>query len=53
MWCDEVWPDEKPLAILREERGQHVEPRLIDQSESILPRILEVKMAWDAKESAG
>jgi putative two-component system response regulator len=44
------WPIERVLATLRESAGSHFEPRLVQLFESILPRILAIKAAWDLKE---
>jgi putative two-component system response regulator len=47
----EAWPLERVLDALREGQGSHFEPRLVDAFLSILPRILELKAYWDARDS--
>ncbi|WP_328988052.1 response regulator [Thiorhodovibrio winogradskyi] len=44
------WPINKALETVRASSGSHFEPRLVEQFEVVLPRILEIKAAWDAKE---
>ena len=44
------WPIDKAVETLRASSGSHFEPRLVEQFETVLPRILEIKAAWDAKE---
>ncbi|MEA3642946.1 MAG: response regulator [Lamprobacter sp.] len=46
----EPWPVEKALAVMQESSGSHFEPRLIECFADILPRLLEVKAVWDARE---
>lgn len=44
------WPIERVLTTLRDSAGSHFDPRLAQLFESILPRILVIKAAWDLKE---
>lgn len=46
----DAWPVERALATLHEGSGSHFEPRLVERFASILPRILEIKSDWDARE---
>ncbi|WP_462322623.1 response regulator [Halochromatium sp.] len=46
----EAWPVETALAVIHESSGSHFEPRLIECFADILPRLLEVKATWDARE---
>ncbi|AFL73693.1 HD domain-containing phosphohydrolase [Thiocystis violascens] len=48
----DAWPIERTMTTLRESSGSHFDPRLLDRFVEILPRILEVKSQWDARESA-
>jgi putative two-component system response regulator len=43
----DAWPVEQALARLHQDSGQHFEPRLIAQFQAILPRILDIKAAWE------
>ena len=45
-----AWPLDEVLAYLEMESGRHFEPRLIALFQSILPQILAIKAAWDARE---
>jgi putative two-component system response regulator len=47
----DAWPLEQILATLREWRGGHFEPAMIDAFESALPDILAMKAEWDSRES--
>lgn len=47
----EAWPIERVLATLREGAGAHFDPQMLDAFTSILPQILEIKKAWDERES--
>lgn len=47
----EAWPVEQVLATLQEGAGVHFEPRLVSVFVSILPRILDLKAEWDAREA--
>lgn len=40
------WPLDQVLDYLREARGQHFDPRLVDLFLQILPRILEIQSRW-------
>jgi putative two-component system response regulator len=40
------------MANMREGSGAHFDPRLVERFVSILPEILEIKNAWDAREVA-
>lgn len=46
-----AWPVERAVATLREGSGSHFEPRLIDQFQALLPRLLEIKAVWDVGEA--
>jgi putative two-component system response regulator len=46
----DAWPLERVMATLHESSGSHFEPRLVDLFDSQLPRILEIKDSWDARE---
>lgn len=47
----EAWPLERVMATIQESNGSHFEPRLVAIFVSILPRIVEIKAAWDSRES--
>ncbi len=47
----EAWPLDRIMANLREGSGKHFDPRMVDLFVLILPRILEIKAGWDARES--
>jgi putative two-component system response regulator len=47
----EAWSIDKVVATLVESSGSHFEPRLLDLFISILPRILAIKVEWDASTS--
>lgn len=50
----EPWPLERVIETLREGRGNHFEPRLIDAFFAILPEVTRIKAEWDHREvSAG
>jgi len=52
----EAWPIEMAMATLQEGSGKHLEPRLVELFESILPRIVHIKAEWelhDATMTAG
>ncbi|WP_157269508.1 HD-GYP domain-containing protein [Azohydromonas aeria] len=44
----QAWPVEAAIATLRGAAGTHLEPRLVDLFESILPRILDIKARSEA-----
>lgn len=46
----DAWPLDRVLATLEESAGSHLEKRLVDAFKSALPRVLELKAFWDAKE---
>lgn len=48
----EPWPMDAVIAKIEEGRGQHFEPRMVDLFLSCLPRLLETKAHWDAREDA-
>jgi putative two-component system response regulator len=48
----DAWPLERVMANMREGSGAHFDPRLVERFVSILPEILEIKNAWDAREVA-
>jgi putative two-component system response regulator len=48
----DAWPLERVTQTIREGAGSHFEPRLVEAFQSILPRILDLKAARDARESA-
>lgn len=43
----EAWPIEMAMATLQEGSGKHLEPRLVELFESILPRIVRIKADWE------
>lgn len=45
------WPIERVMATIQESSGNHFEPRLVDAFVSILPQILEIQTAWNARET--
>lgn len=49
----EAWPLERILDTLHDSSGTHFEPRLVEAFDNILPRILEIKARWDAREVGG
>lgn len=49
----DAWPMERVLATMREGRGQHFEPRLIDALEVKLPELLRIKAEWDGRAAGG
>ncbi|MBK5969157.1 MULTISPECIES: response regulator [Thiorhodovibrio] len=46
----EAWPVEQALEKVYAKSGGHFEPRIVERFEAILPQILDIKAAWDAKE---
>lgn len=46
----DAWPIGKAIEIIREGKGQHFEPRLIEAFQDCLPRIMEIKAEWDKRE---
>jgi putative two-component system response regulator len=48
----EPWPVEQAFATLRAGSGSHFDPRIAEVFDVIQAQILEIKTAWDAKESA-
>lgn len=48
----DAWPVEQAMANLRENSGSHFDPRLLGRFEEILPRILSIKLEWEARETA-
>lgn len=46
----DVWPLERVVQTLKDSAGTHFEPRLLAHFLGILPQILEIKAAWDARE---
>lgn len=46
----EAWPLDRVLATLSESAGTHLEPRLVQAFQAALPKVLELKAYWDAKE---
>ena len=46
----EAWSVEQAMANLHQDKGLHFEPRLVEQFDQILPRILDIKDHWDAQE---
>lgn len=44
----EAWPAEQAMSALHKDAGTHLEPRMVDLFEGILPEILEIKANWDA-----
>ncbi|AXE30816.1 two-component system response regulator [Chromobacterium phragmitis] len=42
----DAWPLEKALTTLRDGRGSHFEPRLIEVFDAALPKLLEIKDIW-------
>lgn len=49
----EAWPVDKVIAALRAGAGTHFDPSLIAAFDACLPRILEIKAAWDRREALG
>jgi putative two-component system response regulator len=45
-----AWPVERALATLRAGAGKQFDPALIAALETCLPRILEIKAAWDQRD---
>ncbi|WP_248281325.1 HD domain-containing phosphohydrolase [Azoarcus sp. TTM-91] len=41
-----AWPVEDACALLREQRGRHFDPELVDRFLDCLPEVLEVKARW-------
>jgi len=39
----EAWPVDRAVATIREERGRHFEPRMVDAFDEVLPQILEIR----------
>ncbi|MGR8999582.1 MAG: response regulator [Gammaproteobacteria bacterium] len=48
----EAWPQPMILEYLRQNSGSHFDSQLIDAFMDIMPRILEIKAEWDARELA-
>lgn len=48
----EPWPMDAVIAKVEEGRGSHFEPRMVDLFLTCLPRLLETKAHWDAREAA-
>ena len=48
----EAWPIEQTMATMRESSGSHFDPHLFERFAEILPRILSIKLEWEARESA-
>ena len=48
-----AWTVERAVATLHAGADSHFEPRLVTAFADILPRILELKAQWDAREHAG
>lgn len=46
----EAWPIEKVIRTIKEGSGTHFEPRLVDAFLTQLPRILEIRSEWNARE---
>lgn len=46
------WPLDRVMENLHQQSGSHFQPRLIEIFDSILPRILQIKERWDAREKA-
>lgn len=46
----EAWPIDKTLATMRESSGTHFDPGMLERFIEILPRLLEIKATWDARE---
>ena len=46
----EAWPLDRIMTTIHESAGSHFDPRLVDVFTTILPRILSIKEAWDARE---
>ena len=46
----EAWPVERTMAHMQANSGSHFDPRLIGRFTEIMPRILEIKSEWDARE---
>jgi hypothetical protein len=47
----DAWSVEQAIATLRDGAGSHFDPSVIEAFESCLPRILEIKAAWDQRET--
>ncbi len=47
----EAWPLEEVIVAVQDGSGAHFEPRLVQAFNAILPRILDLKALWDARES--
>ncbi|KAF1720002.1 response regulator [Pseudoxanthomonas wuyuanensis] len=47
----EPWPVERALETLRTSAGSHLDARMVEAFERILPRILALKQHWDQQES--
>ncbi len=48
----EPWPLEKVVATIRESSGSHFDPRLVSLFVSILPQLLEIRIAMEAIDEA-
>lgn len=42
----DAWPVEKAITLMREQKGKHFDPQLVDLFEQELDKILEVKNRW-------
>jgi putative two-component system response regulator len=46
-----AWPVEEALAYLREQRGKHFDPALVDLFLTLIPAVTEVMQRWGEKQA--
>ncbi len=42
----QAWPVERALDYLREQRGRHFDPELVDLFMTVLPQVEEIRLRW-------
>jgi len=47
----EAWPIEQAMELIRKSAGSHLEPRLVELFQGILPQTLAIKALWDGCET--
>ena len=48
----EAWSVDQAMDLIRSSSGTHLEPRLVNLFESILPAVVDIKLNWDMRDAA-